>query len=361
MQGNVFLRKVEAKGELGFHGARIGGNLDCSGATLAAEGIALNAGRARVTGIVYLGEGFSCSGEVRFLGAQLGGDLDCSGARIRALNCEGMRLEGNLIWIATRNPENSYLDLLGASVKTLHDDNASWPARGGLVVQGLEYKDLTHHELSTEDHVKSNTAASPRPLRAGERVRWLGLQHEAARLEPQAWMWLAKLFREKGQDGDARWVLLNYRLRQAIAGKWYMWPIRVPLALLSWEPLLILLPFVLILFWGSRTYQQAWDQHEMRPTAADTLIQRPVGATDAHADEFAHAYPVFNPWIYTLENELPLVRFGMDEKWGPDPNLAARGEAKTYWWLAGFRWFLILGGWIQGILLTFGITRRFRD
>ena len=73
------------------------------------------------------------------------------------------------------------------------------------------------------------------------------------------------------------------------------------------------------------------------------------------------AYPRFNALIYTLENELPLVKFGMDDKWGPDPNLAVRRKFWAYRFLAGFRWFLILAGWVQGVLLTLGVTRRFRE
>jgi hypothetical protein len=174
-------------------------------------------------------------------------------------------------------------------------------------------------------------------------------------------MWLAKLFKEKGQDNDARWVILNYRFRQASAGTWLFWPVRVSIALLSWEPLLVLLPFLLILYWGSQTYQRAWDQQLIRPTAADAFTPKPAGTAPSAGATYAHAYPVFNPLIYTLENELPLVKFGIDDKWAPDPNLVGKGQPGTYWYLAGFRWFLILAGWAQGILLTIGINRRFHD
>ncbi len=360
--GGVFLReKFSCSGSIRFLGVKIGGDLDCTGAALTAEGEALSADGANITGDVFLREGFSSSGTIGLLGAQIGGDLDCSGARMGAMTGEQLRLEGKLIWTGIKDACISRLDLLGASVKTLRDDAASWPAPGKLVVKGLEYGDLADHELSTDENLSRSRMAPQRPLRARERIRWLSLQDDEDRLDPQAWMWLAKLFKEKGQDGDSRRVLLSYRLMQARAGKWYMWPIHVPFGFLSWEPLLILLPFVLFFFWGANTYQRAWDQGQISPTASDAFIQKPAGASPTQASQYAHAYPVFNPWIYTLENELPLVKFGMDDKWAPDPNLIARGEAATYWGLAVFRWFLILAGWVQGILLTFGITRRFRD
>ena len=360
--GSVFLREgFTSSGEIRLLGAQIGGDLDCSKATLAAKGSALNADGARIGGYVQLRREFSCSGTMNFLGAQIGGDLICSHATIRNLTCENVLLAGDLIWTAIREPEESYLNLFGASIKMLRDDTPSWPARGNLVVKGLEYKDLIHHESATQEHLRLRRGPPQRPLDAGERVRWLNLQDDEDRLDPHAWMWLAKLFKEKGQDHHARWVLLNYRLKRATAGNWLLWLGRVALALLSWEPLLVLLPFLFILCWGSQIYQRAWNEQSIRPTASDAYTAHPAVPASARADEYSRAYPAFNPWIYVLENELPLAKFGMDDKWAPDPNLIAKGKSGAYWSLAGFRWFLILAGWAQGILLTLGVNRRFRD
>lgn len=362
ISGDVFLGKeFSSSGTVRFPGAQIGGSLDFSGSTLTAEGNAVIADGAEITGDVFLREKFSSLGTIRLPGARIGGDLDCSGARIKVLICEHMRLKGNLIWTAIRDPKNSYLNLHGASVKVLHDDDASWLARGSLAVRGLEYGDLTRHEPSTEAHLNRNVLPPQRKLDAGERIRWLCLQSERNRLDPQPWMWLAKLFKEKGQDGDARWVLLSFRLRQAIAGSWLRLPHRVLSALLSWEPLLVLLFFIAFLVWGHQVYQRAWDQRLIRPTAADAFTEGAGRKSSAQAGQYAYGYPVFSPWIYALENELPLVKFGMDEKWAPDPNLVAGGRGKEYFSLARFRWFLILAGWVQGIALTFGINRRFHD
>lgn len=129
----------------------------------------------------------------------------------------------------------------------------------------------------------------------------------------------------------------------------------VGMAHLERSPWQILWFFAPLLLLGTLFFWWAAHAGDMPPTGAEA---HPAWAT---GKPFPIAYPRFNPLVYTLENELPLVKFGMDDKWAPDPNLIARGESKTYWWLAGFRWFLILAGWVQGILLTFGITRRFRD
>ena len=80
-------------GELGavrLAEAHIGGHLDCSGATIRnPSGPALQAGGAlQVAGRVFLCEGFTAHGvgelgTVRLVLARIGGQLDCSGATIR--------------------------------------------------------------------------------------------------------------------------------------------------------------------------------------------------------------------------------------------------------------------------------------
>lgn len=83
-QASVLLRKLAASGEVRLLNARIGGDLDCSGAILTAARNALFADGAKVAGCVYLRGGFSSSGTIRFLNAQIGGDLDCSSATLTA-------------------------------------------------------------------------------------------------------------------------------------------------------------------------------------------------------------------------------------------------------------------------------------
>jgi hypothetical protein len=87
-------------------------------------------------------------------------------------------------------------------------------------------------------------------------------------------------------------------------------------------------------------------------------------------------YPRFAPFVYTLENALPLVKLGMDDKWAPDPFHG--GDAwfpghgwswclqwlamfNSYWFLAGVRWFLILFGWFQAAVLGAALTSRFKS
>jgi hypothetical protein len=92
VEGGLFLRAgFVALGEVRLLNARIGGNLDCSGATfenlpqkgVSGRGKALDAGGARISGNVFLREGFVAEGEVWLPGAQIDGDLDCHGGTFR--------------------------------------------------------------------------------------------------------------------------------------------------------------------------------------------------------------------------------------------------------------------------------------
>jgi hypothetical protein len=90
VRGNVFLRRVQAVGEVRLVGATLGGELNCKGSRLQAEtdtngvpGPAFHATRLDARGGVFLDD-LQASGAVLLLGATLGGDLACVGATFRA-------------------------------------------------------------------------------------------------------------------------------------------------------------------------------------------------------------------------------------------------------------------------------------
>ncbi len=86
--GGIFLRDgFTASGTIRLPGAKIGGDLDCSGATLNGEDVALYCDRIETTGGVYLRDGFTAAGTVRLLGAKIGGDLACRGGRFDGSEC----------------------------------------------------------------------------------------------------------------------------------------------------------------------------------------------------------------------------------------------------------------------------------
>jgi hypothetical protein len=91
-------------------------------------------------------------------------------------------------------------------------------------------------------------------------------------------------------------------------------------------------------------------------------------------------YPPFNALIYSLENCLPLVKFGQDEHWQPDPHLQQRQGSPAAlagdWrsclkrivfirlptWIVSpavlrwFRWIMIAAGWVLATFFVAGLS-----
>ncbi|MEO0911501.1 MAG: hypothetical protein AAFY59_00710 [Pseudomonadota bacterium] len=214
----VFLRSVEATGEVRLVGAKLGGNLECNGGTLTAgeSGRALAADRLETGGGVFL-QSVKATGEVRLVGAKLGGTLSCIGGTFTAHE------EGGALVLSNAHVTGAFflrsgktdgedraarvvgrLDLRAAYVATLSDDVASWPAKGDLLLDRFRYG-----------------AIVAAPVSAEERLRWLGLQ-EPARVGvdfwPQPYEQLAKVLREMGHLGDARAVLVEKERLQRLTG-----------------------------------------------------------------------------------------------------------------------------------------------
>ena len=89
------LSRSTLSASLRLPGAEITGPLDCSGAQLTgrdSHGNALVAEMMKVSGGVFLNEGFTAAGAVRLIGADITGQLDCSGARLTGTDTNGMAL-----------------------------------------------------------------------------------------------------------------------------------------------------------------------------------------------------------------------------------------------------------------------------
>jgi hypothetical protein len=93
--------------------------------------------------------------------------------------------------------------------------------------------------------------------------------------------------------------------------------------------------------------------------------------TDAKAEP--DHYPPFQPFVYTFDNAVPLVKLGMDEKWRPDPHptlnpwfpghhwLDWLTFFNSYWFLTISRWLLMLSGWLQAAVLAAALSGMFKQ
>jgi hypothetical protein len=87
--------------------------------------------------------GLNCTSAVRLLGARIGGQLGCTGARLEnpngdALNAERSTVEGSVF--LHRPKLNGSLNFQYARLGVIVDDADSWPQPGQLWLDGLEYE-----------------------------------------------------------------------------------------------------------------------------------------------------------------------------------------------------------------------------
>jgi hypothetical protein len=250
---NMFCHgKFIAKGQTSLRGARIGGQLTFAAARLInPTGQALTADNLTVGQAMLCQEGFIAEGEVRLLGGHIGGQLAFVGAHLtnpsgRALSadlltvnhsarCErltaegevalpGARIGGELSFVGARltNPTKRALDLrelrcgalflrlqaapdgmvdfTDAQVRTLADDEATWPAV--LRLRGFSYDSL-QEEPSID---------------VGSRLQWLEREQEG--YVPQPYERLIAVYRQGGRDEDARKVAIAKRRRQRVELSW---------------------------------------------------------------------------------------------------------------------------------------------
>jgi len=221
VKGSVFLRNgFKAEGKVRLLGATIGGQLDCSDSEfINPDGDALSADGMEVKGDVFLSDGFKAKGRVRLLGATIGGQLDCSKGQFinpdgNALNADGMEVKGDVflrdgfktegivsLFSAVvaqglqvkdvLEPEKARFNFTATTIDTLWDDEASWPAKGNLILDGFVYRRLDQQ--------------APHNVKA--RIRWLRLQ-PTDRFYPHPYEQLAKVLQESGYVDAAKRVLI---------------------------------------------------------------------------------------------------------------------------------------------------------
>jgi len=343
------------EGGIRLHGARIDGAIEWHGARLRNPGgNAVTAYRLSVGGGVFCTKGFQAEGMLNLPSGLISGRLNVRGALLRnpgdtALNLNGTTIEGNLdgregltvegrvsLWqtVVTgqvdlagarlANPGGSVLgaqqlrtralllgpdtvldggvDLRGATVGTLRDDPAHWPATVRL--DGLSYD-----------------AVEP-TLPAARRLAWL--RRDPDGYLPRTYEQLAAAYRRLGNDHDARAVLAAKQRHRTESGSlpakaWgYLQEVTVgygyrPGRAGGW--LLTLLVLGTVLF----------------------ALHRPAQVEPGRG-------PAFHPLVYTIDLLLPIVDFGQESAYQP--------AGWTQWLAYG----LIAAGWILATTVAAGLA-----
>ncbi|MEI4234064.1 hypothetical protein [Roseovarius sp. D22-M7] len=390
--GHVFLRKVQADGEVSLSGAVIGGQLACAGARFSnAKEIALEMQRAQVTGDVFLCE-VEAEGEVSLAGTKIGGQLVCEVARFsnakgRAINAQKMEVKGGFLWREVTSVKG-IVDLSSARVADLVDDASSWELVDRLHLNGLRYEHI--HE----------------PLTATMRLKWLAKDAATkGEFRPQPYEQLAQVMQSMGHTSDARRVRLEKEI--LLARDWRRRAIEEHADLRArrdgtpkppdhheiqnrltriWLDLRIIplwhgaLRYMVgyghapqrVLAWAAVTigvmwsfYLWVWNFGGMVPNSAIVLTSPQWASALAEnpdfpalawiASETGQHYETFSAFAYAADVFIPLVDLGQEAAWTAT---TATAWGSLAWVLS---WFLKLFGWIVtavGAAAITGIIRR---
>lgn len=195
---NFLARGANLHGGINLSGALLAADLDCTGATITrAEGIAIDASEIESRGSVAL-RSARIEGEVRLTASQIGGDMDCSGAVLDNPGQNALELSRTVIrgaFFLRRDAQvNGALVLTGASIGTIHDAASCWPKAGDLLLNRCRYGAFIGGPVDAESRL--DWLARQKPERWGEDF-W-----------PQPYEQLATVFREMGHGEDSRAVLV---------------------------------------------------------------------------------------------------------------------------------------------------------
>jgi sRNA-binding regulator protein Hfq len=338
--GYVFLRNgFKTEGEVNLLGAVIGGNLECDAAQLSnPSGKCLNADRAKIQGSMFLRKGFKTEGEVNLALATIGGMVDCSGAQLSnangqafnaigasiqrylllrdgfsaegAVNLTGATIGSGLYIYKIRPFEKTVLNLRSVKTGTFWDDEESWPQADNLFIDGFRYERL--HEKS--------------PIRSAVRKSWLARQPRNEFL-PQPYEQLASVLREMGHERDARHIMIEKNQAQARFTRrfrqgWWWYNVFGSWIGYGYAPWRALVASVVIILVGLVFFWVGLAEGLISPTKESAYEKSANGqfVTVNGKHKISDDYPAFNPFAFSLESFIPLLRFDQRDNWAPNPN-----------------------------------------
>jgi hypothetical protein len=380
VNGSVFLNHgFKARGEVWMVAAVIGGDLECTGATLNgplndgdSAGNALNAARIAVKGNVVLDDNFTANGEVRLLGAVIGGDLNCANAAFNlgagfSILAEGMSVAGAFFFRRLRAPA-AEVNLAQARVRVLHDDQDAWG--GDLILEGFTYERI----------------GGTSPTEARMRLDWLDKQRakgagksgKTDQFWPQPWVQLRKVLQEEGHAEDARKVGIAFEKRRRKCGQiGGFWPKLFHQAYgfftgYGYRPMRLLVSSLVVWIFCGLIYDFAAHHNVFAPT--DSLANYEMGCTHSAAPRtectapelsvfhppFNGNYPTFHPFAYSLNVFLPVINLGQEAAWAPIEKPFSQDYLGTLFnnftnfgsIVQLLIWLETLFGWIAGLLLV---------
>ena len=331
--------------------ARIDGTLDFTGSRILGAGEdSVNLVEAKVGGDVLFHEGFVTDGIVYARLAKIGHDLSFHDVEFQGdgqLDAERSEIDGTFYWVEVKHTAKTVLDLENARAGAIWDDEASWPAPGNLLINGFVYSEIAGG-----------------PTEADARLRWLALR--PPEWHPQPFRQLAKVLSEMGHDDGATQVRIAKEIDQRRLGHESIlqraWSLMMQYTIgFGYKPLRALWWIVGFVAMGTILFGWGYRMRVITPT--EEAAYREFVA-DGEAPPH---YPVFNPFVYSLENFLPVVELHQDKFWRPNPRHLVSGRTTRSGkmldasslpsrMLRAYLWVHILAGWTITPLLFAGLS-----
>ncbi|GAB2793237.1 oxidoreductase [Streptomyces daliensis] len=257
---------------------------------------------------------FECTGGIVLDDGRFGSSLVIENARFDLQQNQELslrRISTPELSFTPQAPERGLVVLSGATVEKLMDRVGSWPRDQRLWMAGFTYQQA----IPKEGH-----------FNVRERLQWLSTA--TPEYSPEPYEQLAAMYRNSGEDTNARAVLLAKQRRR-----------RETLPLVG-------------KVWG---YIQDWTvAYGYRPAQAAlwmaVLWASATVVFGANPPEplKEHEHPHWNSALYALDLLLPVISFGQDAAWNP---------AGGYQWAEAV---LILLGWVLATTVATGATRLLR-
>ncbi len=394
----IFIDKITARGEVSFSGAMTGGQFVANDAQFTGpfpQSISLNIQQLSASRGLFL-ERIKAFAEVRVNGAKIVGgfvadnaEIVCSSPESPALSADGMAVEGvvrfhnasikgelrfvsanidgqfSIINSSLENPEGTALlaqklhvrdyfiltnfksllgtmDLRGAQVGELGDDQSAWPAPNCLFLENFRYGSI----LYTRD-----------------RLNWIRLQR-ADQFYEQPYLQLAEALHRKGEAAEARNVLIakgdDFRkyLKRFEKGRYWtrlsMWFLRRSIGYGYKRGLPALYIFIFVCF-GWIFYYWA-DQVEIMQPVKERVY---MDSNYIEDKKLPYPYPRLEPFWYSLDVFIPVIGFGQADYWHPD--VTAPGGTRILdrpwgYWFRFYHWFHIIMGAILSSTAGYAIV-----
>jgi hypothetical protein len=342
-------------GPLSIFRANIRGDFDCSGADFTGGSAAdtISAQESSIGGDATFAQDFTTDGVVYMRLARVGRSMSFNHAHFVGLGDSGLDAEraviaGGLYWVDISHTAQTMLDLENASVASLFDNRASWPAPGKLNLDGFTYSEF----------------GGDSPADAPERLKWLSLQPAGYR--PQPYIELAKALKQTGRTEGEIEVLIAQRIAQRRDGHLTFaaraWNLLLEDTIgYGYRPLRALWWIAAFVLFGSMLFAYGYRAGMMAPSEPEAYQAFASGGRAT-----VH-YPQFNAFVYSLENFLPVVDLHMGNYWRPNVRERVVADPKSGEWttkdagyggrlLRWYLWFHILAGWTLTPLMFAGLS-----